>query len=836
MTTAERTFELAFEHHRAGRTSAAQALYGDVLAAEPRHDRAMYLLSVLALESGRHQDAADWLARAITVSPENPAYLSNLGEAYRRLGRWRDAAQTLVKAVALAPELAIPSHNLGLALKELGEADSAIACFERAADLEPEKGIFQYRLAKLLEDRGQAVRALGHYQCALALMPGSPDIARDLARTLRRCGRLRAADALERRATSGGLRSVEVESAFDETRLGSDDDAAREFTAALERDPDFAEAHFNLGIIETRRGESERALACFERATDLAPERFAFQHALARALDDRGDVLRALGHYHAALVLEPASVEVLANLSAALRKLGRASVAAVMSRRAVALPGDTSRAQRELGRSLGELNRWDEAMAACRRAVELAPGDAAAALDLAHVLLEAGLIGEAIEQFRRAVALDPHDHRSHDALVFAMMFDSGCDGRAILEEARRYAARHADPLRVRARRHDNDPNPERRLRVGYVAPTFWDHVMSIFTLPIVEHHDGSAFEVFCYSSVVRPDDVTREFQAHAHAWRDVSRLDDLALAELVRSDGIDVLVDLNMHMGDSRLRTFACRPAPVQVTYAFPSTTGLDSLYRIKDPTSNGESPEADALYSERPLAVPDSYWCYAPRSQEPPVNPLPALSLGSIRFGCLNALWKINDEVVRLWARVLLEVPASRLSLLAPGARTDLGGRVPLTESQRRVLAVFGEMGVDAERVEFLPRASRARYLEYYHHIDIGLDNLPYNGHTTTLDALFMGVPVVTLAGQTAVGCAGLCFAKNLELLELVARSADQYVAAAARLARDLPRLAALRAGLRERLERSPLMDAPRFVRNLESAYRNAWRAWCAGGGEKPA
>jgi predicted O-linked N-acetylglucosamine transferase (SPINDLY family) len=323
-------------------------------------------------------------------------------------------------------------------------------------------------------------------------------------------------------------------------------------------------------------------------------------------------------------------------------------------------------------------------------------------------------------------------------------------------------------------------------------------------------------EVFLYSSVERPDFSTEEYRALAgERFRDIRLTDDVDAAELVRRDRIDVLVDLAVHGAGHRLRVFAMKPAPVQVTWVgYNGTTGLDTVdYRITDPYFDPPGTDRSGS-SEAPLALPESYWCYDALEEALPVQPLPALSAGHVTLGCLNSYRKVHQGALALWARVLREVPGSRLALLVA--------------DQPRVRRELEAAGLEPERVDFGGRVSRRAYLERYHRIDLALDTFPFAGGTTSLDAVFMGVPVVTLAGRTTLQRAGSTIANHLGLPELVTTTEDAFVAKAVEMARDLPRLGALRASLRGKLEASAFGDYPRFARNMEAAYRTAWRKWC--------
>jgi predicted O-linked N-acetylglucosamine transferase (SPINDLY family) len=344
----------------------------------------------------------------------------------------------------------------------------------------------------------------------------------------------------------------------------------------------------------------------------------------------------------------------------------------------------------------------------------------------------------------------------------------------------------------------------------------------MFTTPLLANHDHERFEIFCYADVANPDGFTASLRRHADQWRSVYEMPDAAVAARIRDDRIDVLVDLTMHMAESRLPVFARKPAPVQITWlAYPGTTGLSAIdYRLTDPFL--DPPGSDtSVYAEESLRLPDSFWCYAPLVAPDPAEQAPSVwparTTAGFRFGCLNNFCKVGARVIALWARVLGAVPGSTLALL-----------VPEGDSRARALIAFAKHGIDADRIEFVKKQPRPEYLAMYRGIDVCLDTFPYNGHTTSLDAFWMGVPVVTLVGPTVVGRAGLCQAMNLGLPDLVARTGDEYVQIAAGLARDRKRLGELHATLRARMESSPLMDGPRFARAVELAFRTSWERWC--------
>ena len=563
---------------------------------------------------------------------------------------------------------------------------------------------------------------------------------------------------------------------------------------------------------EARRFEEASLL--LERLVAIAPHAAYFTN-LGEAYRRQGALASAAAACQRAIAADPDLPEAHHNLGLVLMDAGAPDQAHPHLERAVALRPDSAQFHVSLAWVLLGLHRVALATAHCRRAIALSPNLAAAHHHLGNALTEEGDRSGAIASYRRAVELDPADHDAHSNLILVALTDPSYDATTLGAEARDWARLHAEPLREHRRPHATDGEPDRRLRVGYVSPDFrGHHPLRQFLMPLLRHHDRSLFDVYLYASVARPDAVTDEYRGWAgENFRDIRRMDDVSAAELVRRDRIDILVDLAVHGAGHRLRLFACKPAPIQMTWlGYPGTTGLDAIdYRLTDPFLD---PPGTGLgvYSEASLHLPETFWCYDAQEPDLPLRPLPALAAGFVTFGALGSTRKVHPGTVSLWARVLGAVPGSRLLLVA---------EEHAHASMRRA---FGEAGIEAGRIELTGRVGRRAYLEHYHRIDIGLDTFPFAGGTTSLDAIWMGVPIVTLSGGTVLHRAGVSIAMNLGLPELVAGSPDQYVSAATELARDLERLSRLRAQLRSRLAASPLGDAPRFARHLEAAYRTVW------------
>jgi len=594
-------------------------------------------------------------------------------------------------------------------------------------------------------------------------------------------------------------------------------EAIAAYRRALELRPDYPQALNNLGNSLRRTGEFKEAAAAFRRAVQLRPDYFEAHNNLGGALTSMRDFSGAVLAYSAALKLRP-TAEIHCNLGAALRDDRRLDEALDLYQRALRLQPDYAPALLGLADTHAARGDLEQVLDLNRQILArgLRPADETEA-SLGNALKLLGQVGESIACYRRALALNPGNSVIHDNLVFTLYYDPAQDSASILHEHRQWDLRHAQPLRASIKIHENSRDPNRRLKIGYVSADFLDHAAAFCLVPLLANHDHAAFEIFCYSSVKNPDAMTERLKRCADVWVDCDGVSNEDLAGRIRADGIDILMDLSMHTGGNRLLLFARKPAPVQVCWlAIAGTTGLEAMdYRLTDPWLDPPG-QHDDWYSEKSIRLPDCFWVYDPLMEFFPPNPTPALQNGFVTFGCLNNFCKVNDGVLSLWAKVLHAVPTSRLLLNCPEG-----------SARQRVRE---KLGIDPDRLLFVARQPRPLYLQTFHRIDLCLDPLPYNGAITSLESLWMGVPILSLVGRTVVGRAGLSLLNNLGLPELCADDEAKFVQLAADWAGDLPRLANLRATLRDRMKRSPLMDAPRFARNVEAAYREMWRRWCAG------
>jgi predicted O-linked N-acetylglucosamine transferase (SPINDLY family) len=620
----------------------------------------------------------------------------------------------------------------------------------------------------------------------------------------------------------------QLEEALRHHRAGARDQAERLYREVLARHPDDPRANLLLGTLVAQAGRVAEAVGHFERAARAEPGNADAQASLGMALAQVGRREEAAEALAAAVARNPDHVMARFNLGVLRSESGALDEAAEHFRAVVTRLPDQPDARLNLAEVLRRGHRYEDALEVLDEAVRRHPGLSALRVNRANVLKYLGRIPEAEAAYRDAVAANPDDEVARDNQLLCALYAPDRAPAAIRDLHRAWGERVTARLPAPPKPHANDPDPERPLRVGYVSPDLREHPVAAFVAPILAHHDPGRVAVTAYANVPHPDATTARLKALAPAWRDVAALDDAALAERIRADGIDVLVDLAGHTRGARLGAFARAPAPVQITYlGYPVGTGLPAIgHRLTDPVA--DPPGTDGLYTEALLRLDAPFCCFAEPERSPDPGPPPARTNGYVTFGSQANPVKVNDKVLALWARVLEAVPDSRL-LLGSGEYASRAVR-------ERVLGGLGEGGVGPERVEFSAEAAlgKADFLARYTRVDVALDTFPYAGHTTTCEALWMGLPVITLAGEWYIQRVGASLLGVMDLPELVADTPDAYVDAARHLAADTDRLAALRDGLRGRMKASPLMDGAGFTRRLEDAYREAWRRWCTGrGGE---
>jgi predicted O-linked N-acetylglucosamine transferase (SPINDLY family) len=782
----------AWQAIESGRPADAEQVGRQALQTKPQSSAWPFLLGTACHAQGRLAEAVEWYEQALRVRPNFPEVHADLGNVLLDQGRPAEAAESFRQALALRPDMPETLVNLGIALRSLGRPSDAAECYEQALRLRPDYPEAHNNLGNALRALGEFKRAAESYRQALRLRTDNPEAYNNLGNVLRDQRQSKEAEAY--------------------------------FRQALRLRPDYAEAHNNLGGTLQELDRPSEAEVSLRWALELRPD-------FPEALINLGNAVRALGRateaescYRRALALRPDSPEANNNLGSVLRSLGRSAEAAERYRHVIRLRPDLAEAHNNLGTALRDLGRPSEAEACFRQAMNLRTDLAEAHNNLGTALRDQGRVVEAEACFRQALEVRSNFTAAHDALLMTLHYHDGIRPEQLAAEHADFDRRHAAPLRTHWRPHMNSRDPERPLRLGFVSPDIGGHPVGFLLIRAVEALAHRPCVVLCYSDrVIPPDDVNVRFRAAAAVWRDTAGWDDDRLAKEVRADGVDVLIDLTGHTGGNRLMAFARRPAPVQATWlGYEGTTGLEAMdYLIAD--DRLVPPEAESFCRERVLRLPGGYACYDPPAAAPEPGPPPAVAPGRVTFGCFNNPAKLSGAALAAFTAVLNRVPDSRLVLRYAGLDD------PATASRLRGL--FTAAGLDPGRVELHGRVSRAAYLAAYRDIDIALDPFPFGGGVTTCDALWMGIPIVTLPGATFASRHGLGYAFTLGLADaLVARDVEDYAARAAGLARDRDQLADLRVSMRGRMAQSPLCNGERLADELLAALRGAWREWAAG------
>ncbi len=577
----------------------------------------------------------------------------------------------------------------------------------------------------------------------------------------------------------------------------------------------------NLGhaLAMQQRGEFAEAERMYRSILDERPEHSGALHLLGHELIVQGKTTEAVPVLSRAAALMPGDADVSFNLARALQREGQLAAAEHALRSAVAARPDFAAAWLSLAAVMSEADRLDDAEDCFRRALELEPGLAEAHYNYGNLLHREGRIGEAISHYRTAAELKPDFVRAHSNLVYALNFSDAFSPEEIFQEHRQWALRHAEPLTASARPYRNPRTRGRPLRIGYVSANFRDHAVTYFFEGTLIHHDRERFLVHCYSDVEQPDAHTERLRRAAGVWRDIAGLDDASVAELVRRDAIDILIDLTGHTDNHRLLTFARKPAPVQVTWnGYANTTGMSAIdYRITDALADPPGM-TEHLHSEKLVRLPEIYMAFSPPAASPQVSAAPETKEGHVSLGSMNALSKVTPQVIAVWSTILRALPGARLLMCT----------VPVGRTTERVIREFARHGVERSRLELLPKLPFQQFLSAHSRVDIALDPFPFSGTTTTCQTLWMGVPVITLAGKCHVSRVGVTMLSSVGLEQCVATDENDYVEKALAFASNPALLRELREGLRERMRASPLTNGARLTRFLEDAYLKMWEDYC--------
>src|SRR5574340_155957 len=738
------------------------------------------------------------------TSEQDALRLIGEGNALEAQGRIDEAMQHYLGAIRLAPQLARAHLNHGNALLAKGDLKGALDAYRTAIGHKPDYAGAWYNMGNALLGSGQLNDAVASYRKALEIKADYAEVHCALGVALKELGQLDDAVASLRRALGIKPDFVEaytnlgiiLENLFNAgiARLndGKPEAAAESFRRALRIEPDLADAHYYLGNALKELGQDEAAAASYRRALDLKPDHAEAHFELGNALQELEQLEKAVASYYRALGLRPNFVEAHSNLGKALESLGQHESAVASYRRALEFKPDYAEVHSNLGNALKYLGQIEDAMASYQRALEINPGYVDA----------------------------------RQGLLFALNYTASHEPSYCLEQARDYGRIVARQVGVRFSAWGCAAIPE-RLRVGLVSGDLRNHPVGYFLEGLLAYIDPACIELIAYPTHHKEDELTARIRPYFSAWKPLVGKSDEAAANLIHADGVHVLLDLSGHTAHNRLPVFAWKPSPVQASWlGYFATTGVAEMdYLLADEVSVPEAQREQ--FTETIWYLPDTRLCFTAPGVDLPVALLPALSSGTITFGCFQGLPKVGDGVLELWGKIFAALPTARLRMQCK--------QLEEPAQEERLVQRLERYGINSARVIVHKSASRKAYLAAHAEVDIILDTFPYPGGTTTCEALWMGVPTLTLAGDSLLARQGASLLTAAGLEEWVATSKEEYIAKAIALASDKPKLAALRAGLRQQVVASPLFDAPRFARNFEDALWGMWRT-CQAERGKPA
>jgi protein O-GlcNAc transferase len=737
----------------------------------------------------RIQNAGECTLRAMLrrlLSRRKADRLIEAGNRAESEGRTREACELYRQALSVRPGYVRGHLNLGVALEASGDADAAQSAYRDALAADAANPFAHYNLGKLLYTRGEHAAAAHHLRTAIERKPDFTD------------ARVVLAAALE--------------------ATGDVEGAAASLEQALKRQPDYAGPWYNYALALHKLGRVAEAEAALRRLLDLQPSDAA-RLQLAKLLRARGAFDEGEALLRQMLERAPRSAELHIALHDAYKERGDLERADAAVGIAIELRPDSGELWYMRAELLKGLQRMPECEAALRRALSLNPRLSDAYRLLGNILVDQLRVEEAWKVLAAGREFDPHGYNEVCEL-FALNFSDDIDADALFARHRAFGERYEATHPPRFLHHANRPDPERPLRIGYVGGEFRAHPVGFSFLPLIERLDRSAFEAYCYSIYEPGDRFTRYIAEHADRWRNMPFAPSAEVADLIHRDGVDVLIDLSGLTGFPTFEIMALRPAPVQASWlGYLSTTGMTSIdYRITDAFADPPGV-ADRFHTEKLARLPHSQWCYRALVPVEAATVPPCARNGFITFGAFNQSAKISPSARRLWAEILKRTPGSRLLVVG----------VPAGPATQLVLDDFARHGIAPGTVTVLPRQTFEDYFRIIGSVDIALDPMPYSGGTTTCDTLWMGTPVLTLTGERSVSRSAASLLSVLGLQDWIAATPEDYVAKGAIFAGDTAALTELRGSLRKRMEASPLMDEPRFARDMEALYRRMWRTWCA-------
>jgi protein O-GlcNAc transferase len=777
--------DLAREAFEQGRLAQVETACREILGADERCAGAWHLMGRLAELNGDLETAQEFSQLACELEPGNPAFQAALARVHLQKGDAEAAEAVFTRLSELdsdSPETLAVLAEIRLAQ---GRNAEALEAYEAGLRLQRNDPTMLCGKARVLQALGRGKDALSFMRKAVNETPDSIPVLSDWAVMLEAEARYQEAVSIYSRAL--GIRNDIAFLFFRRGRLlgrlGRHAEGLKDLDAAVALPGPLPQFHYERGVLLYNLKRPLEALESYMRAKAEGLDTAALHNNLGvvfKDLNRHGDAIQC---FHRAVSIEPTNMHHLNNLGAAALDIGLNSEALDCFQNAVKANPNLQTAQNNIGNLLKDRGCGLKALPHYRRSMELAEGNFTAS------------------------------RSTKNNYLLCYQYLPEVSPEAVFDEHRKWGLETVKAIRP-AFNHSSRKIPSgEKLRVGFVSADFCQHPVGVFMEPLLRELAGGRFEIFAYADYKKPDSVSERMKATVPNWRETGSLTDAALAKAIHEDRIDVLFELTGHTALNRLDMFALKPAPVQATYlGYPSTTGLPTIdFRLTDANADPVGM-TEKFHTEKLVRLAECAWSFSPHPGAPEVGPLPASAKGVVTFGCFNNMAKWNEPLYELWLEILRRVPGSRLRLKA---KTLLDNLV-----REELETWFAERGIDRGRLEFSGHSKGiANHLSVYNTVDIALDSYPYHGTTTTCEALWMGCPVVTLEGPSHVSRVGVSLLKTVGLPDCITKTREGYIEKAVALAGDLEALATLRAGMRERLLSSPLMDAPGFARRFENA-----------------
>ena len=852
--TVEQSLQQATIHHKVGQLQKAEDIYRAILQSHPNHPEANHNMGALVVQMKQPAAGLSYFIAALNADPARRQYWLSYIDALLLAGQVEDARQVLAlarqhglqgaevevlavrleKSALVATQSNIDNQH---AFKESNpspqEVNALVALFNEgrlteAATLAQEMTVnfplheFGWKaLGEVFKKMGRIADALAPMQKAAALSPSDVAAHYNLGNTLKDLDRLEEAEASYRRALQIKPDLAEAHSNLGNILkdLGRLDEAETSYRQALQITPDYVEAHSNLGITLKDMGHLDEAEASYRRALQINPDYADAHYNLGNILTDMSRVDEAEACYRRALQIKPDFVQAYNNLGATLNNQGKFNEAIASYRQALQIKPDFVETYNNLGSGLANQGKLNEAIACYQQAIQIKPDFVEAYNNMSQALRRCGQFDKAMAAIRRGLEINPNNAMAHSNLIFTLDMAADLSISTLQEERKAWGAIHAAHL-LQHHPYSNTPDPERRLRIGYIcADSRSFSAPSVFGAMLLDF-DRSSFDVTLYLNNPYANELTHRLRQSVTCWRNIFFQSDDAVANLIRQDNIDILVDLWGQAPGNRLLVFARKPAPIQITaWGYPLGTGMKAMdVLFSDPIVI--PPDEKHFYTEQVRYLP-CFLSYYLLRRPPAVNVLPALSAKWITFGSFNRLEKNMDEAYETWARILLAIPNSRMLFKAPEL-DDVGNR-------NLVTGKFTRAGIAPERIILLGNTSWDEHMAAYNQIDISLNPFPQGGGVTSLEGLIMGVPMVTLVIQNFAGRVGASILTTLGLTDWIAETREQYVAIAIQKAQDISALADLRQKIRTLYETSAIGNIKAYVNAAETEYRKLWQEWCA-------